>query len=298
MSKFKEITPIYLYGQEPPRVDDGALFHYTNFESFIKIIETMTLRSTPLAGMNDLNEACLAFVDMSKDFFFLKKAGDYIKNECSVISFTKNYMSHSLCKEGSNHPAMWAHYADNSNGVCVVFDQDVLINNNKDLLSNYFYRIEDVKYSLNCAPDNRITKRNYASVSELILKNYRELFFKKHRDWAYEKELRFLVESPRIYLNIKGAIKHIVLGRRVSNCDEKLKRIVEMMVTPGSSSFHYLRLESFATVLPSGSGYMTVSTSPELYKIMQDMADDSYLVKSYLEWRRIQETIDRYSAAR
>ena len=298
MSELQEITPIYLYGQVPPTVDDGALFHYTTFDSFIKILETMTLRSSSLSRMNDLNEACLAFVDWSNEFLFYKKAEQYIKEECSVISFTKNYMSHGLCKEGSNHPAMWAHYADNSNGVCIVLNQEVLINNNRELLANYFYKLEDVKYSVDCAPDNRITRRHYNSVSELISKEYRGLFFKKHRDWSYEKETRFFIESPRIYLNIKGAIKHIVLGRRVSSCDEKLKRIVEMMISPGTSCYQYLEFESFASILPSESGYIAVCTSPELYKIMQDMANHSSLVKSYLEWRQIQQVIDRCCATR
>lgn len=60
-------NPAYLYGSyQTPSIDDGALFHFTNFESFIKIMETMTLRSSPLCQMNDLNEACLACVDWSK----------------------------------------------------------------------------------------------------------------------------------------------------------------------------------------------------------------------------------------
>lgn len=277
--------PVYLYGSyDIPLVDDGALFHYTSFESFIKIMETMTLRSTPLSMMNDLNEACLAFVDWSKDFLFYKKADKYIKEECSAICFTKNYMSHGICEEGNNHPAMWAHYADNSNGVCIVLDQEVLIDNNKDLLADYFYKLEDVKYSVNCAPDNRITNRGYKSVTELISKEYRELFFKKHRDWSYEKEIRLFIETPRIYLNIKGAIKFIVLGGKLSKCDEKLNRIVEMMISPGTSCFHYLKPHSFAQMLPSGNGYLTVGASNVLYQKISEMSTTSILAKLYIEW--------------
>jgi putative NIF3 family GTP cyclohydrolase 1 type 2 len=57
--------PIYLNRiKEVPEVDDGALFHYTNFDSFLKIIETMTLKSSPLAKMNDLNEASVEFMKL------------------------------------------------------------------------------------------------------------------------------------------------------------------------------------------------------------------------------------------
>ena len=55
------IDPIYLYGVNTvPEVGDGVLFHYTKFESFLKILESMTLRSSPLCKMNDLNEANLS----------------------------------------------------------------------------------------------------------------------------------------------------------------------------------------------------------------------------------------------
>ena len=244
----------------------------------------MTLRSSPLSMMNDLNEACLAFIDWSEDFLFYKKAEKYIKEECSIICFTKNYMSHGVCEEGSNHPAMWAHYADNSNGVCIVLDQEVLIDNNKDFLADYFYKLEDVKYSVDCAPDNSISKRGYDSVTELISKEYRELFFKKHCDWSYEKETRFFIELPRIYLNIKGAIKYIVLGWKVLECEEKLKRIVEMMISPGTSCFHFLIPQSFAQMLPSGNGYLTADASNALYQKISAMADSSILAKLYIEW--------------
>ena len=278
-------TPAYPYGtSEIPASNDGALFHFTRFESFIRIMETMTLRSSPLSEMNDLNEACLAFVDWDKEFRFYKDAENHIKDECSVISFTRNYMTDGGCQEGSNHPAMWAHYGDNSNGVCIVFDQESLVENNKELLSNYFHKLEDINYLINCSPDDSITNAEYTSISDFVSKNYKELFFKKHTDWAYEKEARFLVEVPRIYLNIKGAIKYIVLGARISTCSEKLDRIIELMVSPGASGYHYLNLHSFAQMLPAGNGYLTVDASPIIFQRMREMASASVYVKSYLDW--------------
>ena len=56
-------NPLYLSGiTELPEVDDGALFHYTKFDSFIEIIKSMTLKSSPLSKMNDLNEASTEFI--------------------------------------------------------------------------------------------------------------------------------------------------------------------------------------------------------------------------------------------
>ena len=278
-------NPIYLYGSyQTPSIDDGALFHFTKFESFIKILETMTLLTSPLACMNDLNEAYLACVDWSKDFLFYKNAESYIKDSCSIVSFTRNYMTDGGCQEGSNHPAMWAHYGENSNGVCIVFDQDSLIENNKELLAGFFYKLEDINYHIDCTPDESIAKITYSDLSEFISNNYKELFFKKHIDWAYEKETRFFVEAPLLSLNIKGAIKYIVLGARVSTCKEKLDRIIELMLSSDASGYHYLNLHSFAQMLPAGNGYLTVGASPIIFQRMREMASTSISVKSYLDW--------------
>lgn len=75
-------NPAYLYGSyEMQSPDDGALFHYTKFESFFKIIETMTLRSSPLYRMNDFNEANLSSLDWNSVFMMMFKAEGSTKAE-------------------------------------------------------------------------------------------------------------------------------------------------------------------------------------------------------------------------
>ena len=278
-------TPIYLYGtDELPDVDDGALYHYTKFDSFLKIIETMTLRSTPLAKMNDLNEASVEFVDWNRDFLLLLQAEKHIKNDCSVICFTKNYMTEGVCQEGGNHPAMWAHYADDSNGVCIVLDEKALIENNKDLLSEYFHKIEDVCYYHKCSPDDSIVEGEYSNVSDFLQKNYKELFFKKHVDWSYEKETRLLIESTKVYLNIKGAIKFIILGGRMKNDEDKVNEILDLMITPGSQVYKYFIPQSFAQVSRSPFGYFIDGASHIFYHQLEEMSHTSLLAKIYLNW--------------
>lgn len=277
--------PIYLYGNtELPSQNDGALFHYTKFENFLKIIETMTLRSSPLCKMNDLNEANIHSLDWNTDFLMMYNAQEYVKENCSVISFLKNYMTGPICEEGTNHPAMWAHYAENSNGVCIVIDKDIFLNLNRELLMKFFYKIEPVHYSLHCAPDDIIVEGHYESVSEFVQKNYRELFFKKHKDWSYEDEERLFIESPEVYLNIKGAIKYIVLGGRVKNDEKQIRRIVEQMITPGTKTYHYFNMHSFAEMIPTVNGYLTVDASHVIYMQLQKMSNMSHLAKDYLEW--------------
>lgn len=65
-------TPLYLYGNtELPSPNDGAMFHYTKFESFLKILETMTLRSSCRGEMNDLNEANIDSLDWNTDYLMV-----------------------------------------------------------------------------------------------------------------------------------------------------------------------------------------------------------------------------------
>ena len=277
--------PIYLNGTtEVTEVDDGALFHYTKFDSFLKIIETMTVRTSPLSRMNDLNEASIEFVDWNKDFLLYHKAEKYIKNDCSLISFTRNYMNGDICEQGGNHPAMWAHYAENSNGICLVLDEKSLIENNRELLAQFFYKLEDVEYTYICSPDNSITESDYSDLSDFLRKNYKELFFKKHTDWSYEKETRLLIESPEEYLNIKGAIKYIILGGRVKNDEDKVRKIVDAMISPESLAHKYFTTHSFAQVSQSPFGYSVDIASYIIYDQLIKMSHSSSLAKDYLDW--------------
>ena len=274
-------TPFYSVGIcDVPSVDDGSLFHYTSFDNFMKIIQSMSLRSSPLFRMNDLNEANLDFIQWD-NFLMTLDAERYVKNECSVICFSKNYSHGTYCQEGSNHPALWAHYADNSNGVCIVLDRDSLLEINRELLLSIFYRFESVKYDFNCAPNIPIIKEGL-NISEFTHKYYKELFFKKHTDWSYEGEERFFVEKSEVYLDIKGAIKYIVLGGKVSK--ENLKWLLTEMITPGNNLYHYFKFHSYAKVIPDIFGYMTVDAALDVKLELEQMSKMSKLAEDYINW--------------
>lgn len=286
-------TPFYPYGiVESPAPDDGALFHYTKFESLLKILETMTLRSSPLCKMNDLNEANINSLDWNQDFMLMFKAEKYVKEQCSIISFSKNYLTGPICQEGSNHPAMWAHYAEDSKGVCIVLDKDTLLENNNKQLAKLFYKIEPVSYTLHNAPKHGIEYETYTNISDFVRKNYKELFYKKHVDWSYEDEIRFFVESSEIYLNIKGAIKYIVLGGRLRFDETQIERLIEQMVTPGKKAYRYFNMHSFAEMMPTINGYLTVDGAPTIYRQLQKMEKKSPLAKEYLKWHNSNYRLD------
>lgn len=276
--------PIFIENSEMPSPNDGLLFHYTKFESFLKIIETMQLKSSPLCKMNDLNEAGIDSLDWSGDFLKMIEAEKYVKEKCSVICFSKNYRTGLLCQFGSNHPAMWAHYADNSNGVCFVLDKTILLNLNRNNLRSVFRKVGNVRYCHDCSPNDGIMNYKCSDASEFVRRNCKELFFKKHKDWRQEGEVRFLVESPEFYLNIKGAIKYIILGARTKINEASLERIIWEIITPGTKSYHYLIPQSFAEISRSPFGYYTDAAA---YRIQNQICRMSTLAKDYLNWESL-----------
>lgn len=280
------VEPIYLYRiSETPSKDDGALFHYTKFDKLLAILESMTLRSAPLALMNDLNEGRVNELDWGGDADKMLEVEHYIQNKCSIICFAKNYQVNSNCEEGSNHPAMWAHYADDSSGACIVLDKETLLEINKDKLKNVFYKFDSVSYEIISAPDvEDVDAQEDLSISAFVQKNYHELFFKKHTDWSYETEERFLVESPQIELNIRGAIKYIVLGGRLKRDRQKMRELVSRLITPGTSIYKYLKPRSFAQISTSISGYFTESAESGIADLIYSVSQEPTLVREYLDW--------------
>ena len=269
-------APCYLYGTYSlPEVGDGFLFHYTKFESFLKILEKMTLRSSCLSKMNDLNEADLSCIDWSQNFLFASSVQDYARNKCSVISFTQNYEVESICRQGANHPAMWAHYAENTEGVCIVLDKEALIKINRDRLKEFFYKLEEVEYTCDHNPRMGLLPDEYSDVSDAVRRNYKEIFFKKDIDWKNEGEVRFLVESSEFYLDIKDAVKYIVLGKRLVENREHMRQMLSLIESSDTLK-DYFHPHSFADISESQGGYFVHDASHHIVQYQYEMKENSY----------------------
>lgn len=277
------VEPVYLFGTGGTSFkDDVELFHYTKFDSLLKILDSMTLRSSPLCRMNDLNEASVCELDWGGEADKAIEVETHIQNECSIICFAKNYSVDSNWEKGSNHPAMWAHYADDSNGACIVLDQKALLEINKGKLRDVFYKLASVKYDRCCAPHFEVVNtQDCVSVSAFVRKYYQELFFKKHIDWSYETEERFFAESPKVELDIKGAIKYIVLGGRLKKNNPRLRELVNLLITPGTNSYRYLTPFSFAQMSTSIGGYLTEPAAPLFIGLIKEISQESSLAEDY-----------------
>ena len=276
--------PAYLYhNAEIPQRGDGALFHYTSFDSFLKILEDMTLLPSSFGNLNDMNEGNVSNMNMNENFMVMIKAEKYIKERCHILCFSQNYDICGLGHEGTNHPAMWAHYADNSEGVCIVIDKETFIKKNKKVLDSHFYKLEDVKYDLFNTPKDGEIDYNAETPEEFIKKNWNALFFLKHNDWENEDEHRLFIMDYDGKLSIDGCIKYIVLGRKVFLDNVRIKTIIDRVVDPLSGCYRKFIPHSFATMCYNNHGYSTMDMAFKIYMIVRsNLADERYA--DYFKW--------------
>lgn len=276
--------PVYLYhNEELPHRGDGALFHYTKFSSFLKIMEDMTLLPSSFGNLNDMNEGNVSNMNMNENFMVMYNAEKFIKEKCHLLCFSQNYDICGFGHEGTNHPAMWAHYAENSKGVCIVIDKEAFIKKNKAILDSHFYKFEDVEYSLFNTPKD--TEINYEANTpeEFIMNNWKALFFLKHNDWINEDEHRLFLMDYDGKLSIDGCIKYVVLGRKVFLDDSRIKTIMDMVIDPKSGCYRKFVPHSFATMCYDNHGYSTMEIAFKIDMVVRaNLSNGRYV--DYLSW--------------
>lgn len=275
--------PIYLYHHEElPYRGDGALFHFTKFESFLKILEDMTLLPSSFGNLNDMNEGNVNNMNMNNNFLVMYNAEKYIKDRCRILSFSQNYDIGGFGQEGTNHPAMWAHYAENSNGVCIVLDKDAFVKKNKEVLGKHFYKFEDIVYDIFNTPNDEVINYKANTPEEFIMNNWKALFFMKHKDWENEDEHRLFIMDYNGKLSIDGCIKYIVLGRKVFLDASRIKLIMDMVVDPKFICYHKFIPHSFAMMCYNYHGYSTMEIAYKIEMIVRE----NLLDRRYTDYER------------
>ena len=83
----------------------------------------------------------------------------------------------------------------------IVLDREALIENNHDSLKDVFYVLEDVEYTCDHNPYMEVLPGDYSTASDLVHKNYKEIFFKKDIVWKNEGEI--LSRKPRVLYQYK-----------------------------------------------------------------------------------------------
>ena len=167
-------------------VTTNKLYHYTSFESAIKIIATNTLRFGRLEAMNDINEAYRS-IFYGEGLTITEKDVENALREYQQLSFTMDEDS----TYGYSISAMWGHYAKKGCGVCLVFDFNAI----KELVdADKSSWCGKINYSKSFDGSIAVIDND---IHNFLKDNYRDIFFTKTPDWTYEQEWRVVKRVGR-----------------------------------------------------------------------------------------------------
>lgn len=242
---------------------DKYLYHYTSFEKACKILFYNTLRFSVITKTNDTVESKVKF-DFVKDGEIkhstekierIKKYFDFLngcvqllcfstdeskKEDKRVYTKTDDRYYVDMSGRGFALPRMWAQYADNNGGVCLIinknrFEEEIsknysiaLIHSDKVLYKDFFepYSIQaDVIQNLsNSISQDENTIINGYNFLKRNLDYVQYAYFVKYRDWMNEKEYRYLISSDNKELkevkNLFTYLDGIVLGEKIDPANE------------------------------------------------------------------------------
>lgn len=240
---------------EVPEMNKNLLCHFTSAKSFFSILRSMSLKTSPFENLNDLNEGNVFNHDIG-DTCLSIDVQSYINSQCRILSFTHSNDSQELV----NHPSMWAHYADNCKGVCIIIDKERFVEENKDIIDTHFCKFEEIKYGFANVANDSNYENNVIIAKEYVFRNYKPLFFLKHNDWQSENEYRLLVTEYVGVFSILRSIKHIVLGKRFKEDEENMCCLQDILSNPQNACHKRVCKESFGMVSSDRYGYIALST--------------------------------------
>lgn len=176
------------------------LYHYTSFETGMKIILSQTLLFGRVSDLNDINELYRPIQSPQVGFENWVEA-DKLRDEYQQISLTED----TKYRMGFDIPAMWGHYASKGTGVCIVFDQDALLSK---IPKNC--KSKAITYRKEINPNLEVVRTAKGKVK---IKEFNTLFIKSS-DWKYEQEYRIIVHSDssdRVKLPINDTMMAVIM---------------------------------------------------------------------------------------
>jgi hypothetical protein len=222
-----------IFGENNPPETDQLLYHYTRVATLPKIRRSGSLRFRPLFEMNDPHEALESHafatgligsasepLKLTPEESALFEASDWVeeinaaRRKVKVGAFSMDVLPdladvepeaaddivprRIFGKRGFAHPRMWAQYADEGRGVCLILNYDELKIAVSDSvgkrcawgLGPVSYENAEHDMSLGFL-DARHLLREGASAT--LLKNFEQSLLTKHEDWSDEAEFRFFV---------------------------------------------------------------------------------------------------------
>ena len=268
---------MFLYTQQLPELSDKFLYHYTNSKALFEILKSMSLRVGSFKDLNDLNEADIFSSSSNVGQNSSDEVERFIKEYCGQIGFTKNYIVDDTCYPGCNRPRMWAQYADNNKGACIVINESTFLKKNKEVLEKAsFWDICNMQYNRQIEDDNWVSNDDKL---EFLKLNYSRLFFKKHRDWEHEDERRiYTINGPK-YLSILDCIEFIALGKKFEKTD--YFTLVDVISCKVNSCYNQLKPHDFVQAINSLGNISLQDNSFEIIEIVKSKKES---ISEYIDF--------------
>lgn len=201
MNFFRDFCKVYPGKPLSDEEKKKRLYHFTSFDTFVKIWLTKRLRFGMIPKVNDIQEYLKNLSSTPERLPLLFALQDIISSY-RQISFTMDYDSFI---KGCMSPTMWAHYGNKRQGVCLEFDYSKLnfppnsvtrcINYVPNLPYNY-----ELPNNLHCIND----------IKQFVNDNSDDLFFTKANEWSIENEFRIICNTSE-YMDVRNAITTIYL---------------------------------------------------------------------------------------
>jgi len=204
-----------IWEKETRELLSNSIFKYSPFKNVERTLKNLTLGFSQLSNFNDVNESEYRLVHFfhsvedEKELFEGKKSPfDKIQRLSSeyLNSVRITCFSHS-----ATNSLMWAHYADNHQGVSFCFGFDGK-NNPFDPIPTSW---GNVIYS-SLVPEIKIFQdKTTEGMLPMLLT---DVILTKSQDWEYEKEIRFFRKQDENFMNYNpNALRGIIVGRRTPN---------------------------------------------------------------------------------
>lgn len=254
---------------------DKYVYHYTSFETAIKILYGDNLLFAPLSRTNDTAEqkSRIAY-DFDSDDAFMKDKEKFEKYwlnwtaNSKVLCFSRDREKSAVSLEGVKVqnkmemsgrgfalPRMWAQYAGTHSGVCLIFRKKELIDrverHNPDAMwDNILYTEWYDRFPLSRATFESmmeiICRRNNTIYASELFKKYPEfanhLFFTKLLDWKGENEFRIVIpDTNENVIEVDGVadmLAGVAVGERMSESyGQVLRKLIPKGVDLSRMSF-------------------------------------------------------------
>jgi len=208
------------------------LYHFTKFDTGLRILLSRSLKFGHLSQMNDvyennkniLNKITNCYNDVNTD-----NINDEI-NHYEQISLTED--RNNLGRMGFELHQLWGKYADCGKGVCLIFNKDELLSKviEKECVHG------PVEYKIDLSQNVNTDIESNDMVEKRVKQNYNNIFFIKRKEWEHEQEYRivkrFYSKSEEHYLDIGDSIKYVILfNTNTKKFDEKAKKEYQSFIT-------------------------------------------------------------------